>query len=76
MQTIQFNAETKTMAKENAMKRNPKTCSTEQNAKTKTKANTQGLISLKIEQPKPPSGRASEWRPRCGNQMLLVIFHP
>ena len=35
MPTTQFNAEAKTMAKENAMKGSPKACSIEQNAKSK-----------------------------------------
>ena len=34
-------------------------------------------MSLKDRAAKPPPGLTSEWSPRCGNQMLLVIyFHP
>ena len=35
----QFNGKTKPIANENAKKQNPKACSTEQNAETKTKVN-------------------------------------
>ena len=76
----QFNAKTKTIVNENATKRNPKACSTEQNAETKTKVNKskrtrpeklkrQGSLSLH------PAVLANE-DPGAGTKMLLAIVNP